>query len=424
MTHTRRTLAAILLSLVVLSPAIPAAAGDDPASIPSAAWPARTPIPSAPGARGVIRPLEAASLSGSQSGLALLFKPGEADLADARALFPNVDGPDAPKIEFESPGSFIFRASQRPSKAPAPALRFVYISARPGEGEPPAARIERTWFGYHDPAPGASPRGLALLMPGMFGTPEPILNIFITRLTAQGWGVVQMMAQPSRFTQRVAFIADKADLPGSAATIAAELDQRAAECAYAAQAAMAHIARERPALAPLPRIAVGMSGGAITMPSVLALDPAAYSAAVMIAGGCNYLAINEESNYRTLIDAISVEWKPEPPTEEERGALDALYLERSRLDSYHAAPVLRGKRMLLIHGDHDGAVPARLGDLLWERLGKPERWVHTAGHEEVFMKLPAQMDRIMEWLAALPAEPAAAAPPPQPAPPAPRSNSK
>lgn len=409
MTHARLPafLLALLLSFFL---ALPAPAADEPASLAPAAWPARCPIPGTAGARGIIRPLDVPGLSGFQPGLSLILKPSEADLADARALLPG--SPDSPKPAFEQPGSFIFRAARRAPKGPAAALRFVYISARPPSGDPAVAHIERTWFSFHEPT-AESPRGIALLMPGMFGTPEPILNLFITRLTAQGWGVVQMMAQPSRFTQKTVFPADTADLPSAAAAIAAEFDQRAAECAYAAHAAMAHIAQERPALADLPRIAVGMSGGAMTMPSVLALEPDRYAAAIMIAGGCNYLAINEESNYRLLIDAVSVKWAGgAAPTDDDRAALSRLYLERSRLDSYHCAPLLIGKPMLLIHGELDGAVPARLGDLLWERLGKPERWSQLAGHEEVFMKLPPQMDRIMDWLAKLqlptPAHPVAA----------------
>jgi len=406
---------AILLAAALQIAAAPAsrrAPAADPGAIAPAAWPARHVVQGHPDARGVIRTLDIPGLVGFQPGIGLLIKPSQADLADARALIPGDGDAQEPMVAFEQPGSFVFRATTRPGKPPHAELWFVFVSARPSDAEPPAPRIERTWFGYYAPAEGVDPRGLALLMPGMFGTPEPILNLFISRLTAQGWGVVRMMAQPSRFTQKTVFKVDTADPAAAAGSIAAEFDQRSAECAFAVQAAMEFVARERPALAPLPRIAVGMSGGAMTMPTVLALEPERYAAAVMIAGGCNYLAINEESNYRMLIDAISLQWSPGAPTDDDRARLDSLYLERSRLDSYHAAAALAGKPMLMIHGDHDGAVPARLGDMLWERLGKPERWVQVAGHEEVFMKLPAEMDKIMEWIAA--AVPAGAAPAPSP----------
>jgi fermentation-respiration switch protein FrsA (DUF1100 family) len=54
--------------------------------------------------------------------------------------------------------------------------------------------------------------------------------------------------------------------------------------------------------------------------------------------------------------------------------------------------------MLLIHGTRDLAVPAHLGDLLWERLGRPERWSEEAGHEEIFMRLPQQIERLVGWI--------------------------
>ncbi len=421
-------------------------AATDPGAIAPEAWPARLAVPAHDGARGVIRTVDApGGLVGVRTGgFSLAPFPTEADLADARALLPGLDQADPLKVDFEHEGSFIFRARRQavtktpaapgasekpgdPTAAPAGApdaktaaspLRFVFVSGTPGAGEGAPLRIERTWFTLYE-AKGVEPRGLALLMPGMFGTPEPVLELFTKSLRERGWAVVRMMSQPSRFTQRIVFKVDLGDLPSAARSMGRELDQRVAECAYAAQAAMAFAAEQRPALAHLPRIAIGMSGGAMTLPSVLAREPDAYAAAVIIAGGCDFFAINEESNYKTLIEAIDFAWSPGQPTDEQRRELDKLYLQETRLDSYHAAAALRGKAMLMIHGDHDGAVPARLGDLLWERLGKPERWVETAGHEEVFMKLPGQVDRIMDWVgekAAAHPEVAGRAPAAKPAP--------
>lgn len=380
-------------------------AADDPGAIATAAWPARAPVAGHDGAMGAIRMIEApGGLSGLRTGGPWAMLPAPADLEDARALLPELDAQHAGKVEFERDGSFVFRAARPAAKkgaeqpAAAGPLRFAFVSGRPGKADGDPLKIERTWFTYYDPK-GERPRGLALLMPGLLGTPEPILELFVTKLREQGWGVVRMMSQPSRFTERRVFKVDLANLVEAAGVMASELDQRVAECAYAAQGAMAYVAAQRPALAALPRVAVGMSGGAMTLPSVVAREPGAYAAAVIIAGGCDFFSINEESNYKLLIQAIDFAWSPGQPTDEQRKKLDELYLERAKLDSYHTALALKGKPMLMIHGDHDGAVPARLGDLLWERLGKPERWVETAGHEEVFMKLPGQVDRIMDWLA-------------------------
>ncbi len=303
-----------------------------------------------------------------------------------------VDAENAARVSFEGDGSFIFRPKAGASTAPGPTY-FVYMSAEQAGDRIP---IQRTWFAVHEPS--GPPRGIALLMPGLFGTPLTPLDQFTSRLHAQGWVVVRMMCQPSRFTERVSYSVDLAHPETEIARVAHDTDDRVAECAYAAQAALAHVEESRPDLARLPRIAVGMSGGAMTLPTVLAREPDRYAAAVIIAGGCDYFAITRETNYTFLVDSVHYQWTPAEPTTEQVAALDAIYLAHARLDSYYTAESIRGKPILMLHADHDGAVPAHLGDLLWERLGKPERWVQTAGHEELFMRLPRQMDRVMAWI--------------------------
>jgi hypothetical protein len=302
-------------------------------------------------------------------------------------------GPDnSQRAKFEGDGSFVFRP--RPGKASdgGPDY-FVFISA---EDEGQTNQIQRTWFALYQPT--APIRGVALLMPGLFGTPVSTLEMFTTRLRAQGWAVVRMMSQPSRFTERVTFDVDLANIPAAAERIARATDDLAGECGFAVKAAFEYVGQQHPELANLPRIAVGMSGGAMTLPTVVAREPGKYAAAVIIAGGADFFAITRETNYTFLVDSVHFQWKPAEPTDDQIKALDAAYLARANLDSYHTADALRGKQVLMIHGDHDLAVPAHLGDLLWERLGKPERWVSSAGHEEVFMRLPLQMDRLMAWI--------------------------
>jgi predicted esterase len=403
------------LFVVTVLAAARAAVGQPAPALP---WPARVApaaVAAPEGAAGVVRELEA-PLGLSPVRPSAAVRPGPEDRADAAALL----GDGAHAGRFEGPGSLVFRAWEpagggRPLSKDPPTY-FVFVSARPGGGPDGGAELERTWFAYFGPQ-GEHPRGLALLMPGLFGTPEPTLELFTRKLRASGWGVVRMMSQPSRFTERVTFEMDLKRARESMEPIARELDQRVAECALAAQAAMRHIAAGHPELAGLPRIAVGMSGGAMTLPTVLAREPEKYAAAVMIAGGCDFYTMTQESNYKYLISAVDYRWEPAPPDDDQRQRLSDLYLSLSRLDSYHAAPLLTGKPMLMIHGKYDGAVPARLGDMLWERLGRPERWVKEAGHEEVFMKLPAEVDRIMQWLgerAGARPQPAGAAEPGEP----------
>src|SRR5204863_60272 len=144
-------------------------------------------------------------------------------------------------------------------------------------------------------------RGLVLLMPGMLGTPEPILERFTARLLKDGWTVLRMLSQSSRFTQHIVFDIDLAAPEPAIKTIAAEMTGRVAECAYAAQAGCNFALSSRPALARLPRIAIGMSGGAMILPTIVAREPNRYAAAILIAGGADFFQISDLSNYKYLI---------------------------------------------------------------------------------------------------------------------------
>ena len=318
------------------------------------------------------------------------------DLEDARALAESMPGGSA-AFSWEGPGSYIFRRSSARSN-PGPDMLFRFVSGTPvRESTRTVVRLERTWFAYYDAADGA-PRGVALVIPGMFGTPRDTVDGFVRGLRREGIAVVRMLSQPSRFTERVEFDIDLDDMDPSAEQVAAVLTGRAAECAYAVEAAFEYITTERPETAGVPRIAVGMSGGAMVLPTVMAREPGAYAAAVIIAGGCDFWTINLESSYAGFIDAIGAHFSPREPTEEDRAAFARAYLDHAPLDSYHTAPLVAGVPTLMIQGSSDRAVPARLGELLWERLGRPERRVVPFGHELLFFTLGTHMDAIIEFL--------------------------
>ncbi len=264
--------------------------------------------------------------------------------------------------------------------------------------------IERTWFAVYEPTPQADAptlRGTALVSPGLMGTPIGALNELTTTLRNDGWLVVRMLAQPSRFTEQVTFNLDaEKDAAAQAEQLVKVMADRTAECAYATQAAMAYVEGKRPHLTSLPRIAVGFSGGAMTLPTIVARDPGRYAAAVLVGGGADFWLMNQRSNYRNLIDAVHENWTSGKPSDESLAALDLAYLRQSPLDSYHTAAVLKSTPVLMIQGTADLAVPSPLGDVLWERLGRPERWLNEgAGHEQLFMQLAHDyFPRMMDWL--------------------------
>ena len=90
-------------------------------------------------------------------------------------------------------------------------------------------------------------------------------------------------------------------------------DEETAEAAYSASAALRFVHERFPDGAEKPVLLLGMSGGAMILPTVYSFDPSLYDAAVMIAGGGNFLKINAQSNYANWIDAIDLDTDPDEP---------------------------------------------------------------------------------------------------------------
>jgi pimeloyl-ACP methyl ester carboxylesterase len=149
---------------------------------------------------------------------------------------------------------------------------------------------------------------------------------------------------------------------------------------------------------------VGMSGGAMVLPTVYAYAPQRYRAGVLIAGGANFLKISAQSNYADWIDAMVLDWEPDKPETTGRATPDRLerltngYLGASRLDATHTAPEMADIPTLVLHATRDRAVPSDTGDALWRLLGQPERWVFHVGHEVIFVMLPTQSGRMQAWI--------------------------
>ena len=334
------------------------------------------------------------------------------DYEDAAQLASGLGIESGFKFKVEGPGSFVFVEplnNDEPRRDP-PDLAFKYVSAR--EAAPDGAAvdedqdhvaIERTWFTFKNPRPDRETLGTIVLIPGMFGTPEPIVEACERYWHNKGYAVLRMLSHPSRFTQHLSMPYLDGHDDKVAKRIASSADQRIAECAYATRAAIDHAFLQNDTLNDRPVVLVGMSGGAMALPSVYAYDPDRYDAAVLIAGGANFMRIMIESNYRDWIDAITIDFDPlsddlGDPAPELIDTLCDRYLERSKLDAYHTAPLMANTPVLILHANNDKAVPAETGQLLYERLGRPERWTYPLGHELIFAGLPLQVPKIDRWL--------------------------
>jgi hypothetical protein len=286
----------------------------------------------------------------------------------------------------------------KPFKA---AMTFQFVSASSvGEMEGTAlVAAQRTTFSLLDPFGGGAARGTALVMPGLLGTPPGTVDALVRMLRDQGWAVLRMWAQPSRFTQTVSFDIDlSADAADGAKTISGELTDRLAECAYAVQGAFDHVEKARPQLASLPRVAVGFSGGALTMPTVVAREPDRYAAVVMVGGGADAFLLTLKTSY-AFVGGPKYNFTGGEPTNDSILRIDEEYLRITPLDPYHCARLLRGKPMLMICGNADTAVASPLGNLLWQQAGEPTRVIRESGHEALFFSLASEFPRIRDFLA-------------------------
>lgn len=314
-----------------------------------------------------------------------------------------------------------------PPSDPGLSMKFVSFAARRGErstparaeagvaagdGPPPARRYRRldawtlaqrgVWMRlYLPPMPvggdTALPyRGLVVHLSSFGGAKfeQPVIDQFV----AGGWAVLRVASpslRPVRGATDVSIESDE-EFDPAARTLAKHVDDRLAEHAYAIEAALAYLAEQLPEVPSQPAVLMGFSAGALVAPAVAARLPERFDAAVLVCGGANLLDIAQRSE---LTDGgLKVRWGHGRGTPADVQRLNGLFLAYSRLDPYHTAAYLGTTPVLHVHGVADGIVPADCGDLLYERLNRPERIEFPLGHKGVFFLLPSQGGRLLTWV--------------------------
>jgi pimeloyl-ACP methyl ester carboxylesterase len=238
-------------------------------------------------------------------------------------------------------------------------------------------------------------RGTIVYMSGLGSIPYE--QAIADELSARGWWLVRI-ATPRVwwYESKPWYIGSRADVPRVAQQLAGVLDDLVAEPAYAAQAALDYLAENRPEIPQSPLAIVGFSAGSLAAPAIVARTPDRFDAAVLIGAGANLLEISQKSD---LTDGgIRLAWPDNQPRGEWRKELFRDYLEYSKLDPYHTAQFLRDKPVLTILANLDLTVPADNGWLLWDRLGRPDRYMHVGEHRTLFLTLHTQANRIADWL--------------------------
>lgn len=268
----------------------------------------------------------------------------------------------------------------------------------PGEITPSDLRSGVHWH-LHE-ARQQSPRGLIVHLGG---------NKYVRRaLLARGWAVLSSPGtgrySHHRQSPTTFEVEPGGDLEALAAYLAATIDDELADWPYSLEAVLDYLADHRPDVPQEPLVIMGFSIGALGLPAVVARLPGRFEAAVIVAGGANLLEISQRSSKPD--SGIELKWNVAQPTHADWQQLYAAYLAYTRLDPYHTAAALTDMPVLVCHAQFDQVVPAATGELLYARLGRPQRFTYPVGHKHllrVVMRL--QAGRIVEWVEAALARP-------------------
>lgn len=197
-------------------------------------------------------------------------------------------------------------------------------------------------------------------------------------------------------------VENDADAERVAREVAELLNQTQAGSAYASEAVLDYIASQRPDLHGLPLVLIGFSAGGLAAPTSAARVLDHLDAVVIIGGGADCFTASQRSTFST--GGLTIRPTAADPTSritlprDRVASMSRLYLDHARLDPYYTAPLLSNIPVLVVHADSDTWVPAECGELLWERLGKPDRLRISAGHELLFYLLPNKAGFIADWV--------------------------
>lgn len=258
----------------------------------------------------------------------------------------------------------------------------------------------------------AEPKGLVLFVPPISAA---ALSLPVPReLIRRGWAVLSVdRIEVLQFTRTATVIEvpwspppkvrkpvkPQEPPPGAAGRWMGEwVRADMANMAYAFEAGLEFAQRAEPSLRAGPLVVVGASLGAIFTPPLIARLGDRVDGAVLIGGGANMLRIMADTDPDVFSIGLLV-GEGDIRLNRKRGeAWEPEYLIQNPLDPVFTAPLLASIPTLMVHAKRDGLVPAKYGDLLWEKAGKPERWSLDSGHIYMFLTLSDQAREITDWI--------------------------
>ena len=234
-------------------------------------------------------------------------------------------------------------------------------------------------------------RGLAIILCGLGGMQQSSKTLG-AELLKDDWAVVYLytVLNIPEYNMKVQLRIN--DPITSAIEI---FDTKYCQVIAATKAIRKRMSQQLPTLPNASLALIGISAGALNTPAVFHEMQDEVDAVVLVAGGANMFDIVQGgafTNWKfTDLEGASF-------SSDELYAMNAKYLATPSRDPYFLAAELPHENTLLIHAKWDAVVPAKNGDLLWERAGKPERWIYPSGHLGLFMSFSWHTNDIVKWI--------------------------
>lgn len=243
-----------------------------------------------------------------------------------------------------------------------------------------------------------NPRGLFIYLTGIIGltaTEGKLVETF----RAAGWHTLVSETSFNFFRRRYVLVEPKTKV-ARARQLGREVNDHLADKAYAIEAMLAFVRAKHPDMLKGRRILAGGSAGSIALPTV-ALRTGTPDAMILIGAGGNASRIVCESSLAP-ITLFKHEIKNGQRFRRVLSAAETTEFHRIMhaqvpLDALRLAPKFREIPILMLRGELDEMVPAATNDLLFNALGKPERWSYPVNHIFLFGALQFQSGLILQW---------------------------
>ena len=235
------------------------------------------------------------------------------------------------------------------------------------------------------------PKGLAFILCGLGGM-QYSSKILGTKLVQDGWAVVYMytfLGVPD-YSLKV-----KLDGNNPVDSVIELFDSKYCQVIAATKAIRERMELQLPSLSQAPLVLIGISAGALNTPAVYNELKGEVDAVILIAGGANMFDIVQEGAFTN--------WKftdenGDKFSRAELADMNEQYLQTPSRDPFFIAQDLPHDNTLIIHAKWDKVVPAVNGDLLYEKAGRPERWIYPSGHLGLFATFEWHADDITAWI--------------------------